>query len=100
MAKKRRKRTSPVECEKAIRITNQLFTVGGLLAILGVMLGSFLQIALIAGIMVLPGFILMLTGYILHNRWVLCPHCGEFLDEDFHMVRKKPECCPKCGEKF
>jgi hypothetical protein len=98
MAKKIKKRTSPVECEKAIRITNLLFTVGGLLAVLGVALGSLLQIALIAAVVVLPGLILMMIGYALHNRWVICPHCGAFLGEESRMIRKKPDCCPACGE--
>lgn len=98
MRKNNKKRTSPVECEKAIRITNYMFSVGGVLAVFGVALGSLLQISLIAAVVVLPGLILMLVGYMLHNRWVLCPHCGAFLGEESRMIRKKPDCCPECGE--
>ena len=96
--KKQKKRTSPVECEKAIQITNYMFNGGGLLAIAGVILGSLLKISLIAAVVVLPGLILMILGYGLHNRWVICPHCGAFLGEESRMVRKKPEYCPECGE--
>lgn len=75
-----------------------MFNGGGLLAIAGVILGSLLKISLIAAVVVLPGLILMMLGYGLHNRWVICPHCGAFLGEESRMVRKKPEYCPECGE--
>lgn len=95
---KSKKRTSPVECEKAIRITNTLFYVGGLMIVGGIIVGSMVEIALIAAVVVVPGVILMLLGYVLHNRWVICPHCGAFLGEESRMLRAKPECCPECGK--
>lgn len=101
MSKKtKKKRKPPIECAKAIHLTNRLFYIGGIVTILGIVIGSQVVSTVVLCLLVFPGIALMAAGYFLHTRWVLCPHCLEYLGEGSKMIRKLPDFCPSCQEEL
>ena len=100
MVKKKTKRSSPVDYRKAQVITIRMFYIGCAMVLAGVIIGNLMEALVLVWLSILPGMAIAGLGYYLHNRWVICPHCGAFLGEDSRMVRKVPECCPKCREEL
>ena len=87
-------------CFRACRYSNRMVIVGVAPAMFGCVLGTAGVPRLLAGILVIAGFAVLLAGFVIGYRFLVCPHCGEPLYDSVRLPDHIPSYCPSCGAKL
>ena len=68
----------------------------------GALLGYAMRVLNVPGAerAALAGYALLLGGWALGVRYVVCPHCGKFLSRFLRLPGDLPGRCPHCGERI
>lgn len=87
-----------MNCFRANQISDWLMCCG----IAGALLGYAMQVLGVpgAGRFALAGYALLLGGWALGVRYVVCPHCGKPLYGFLRLPGDLPGRCPHCGERI
>ena len=76
-----------MDCFRACRYSNRMVIVGVAAAVIGCVLG-------------IAGFAVLLAGFVIGYRFLVCPHCGEPLYDSVRLPDHIPSYCPSCGAKL
>lgn len=89
-----------MDCFRACRYSNRMVIVGVAAAVIGCVLGTAGVPRLLAGILVIAGFAVLLAGFVIGYRFLVCPHCGVPLYDSVRLPDHIPSYCPSCGAKL
>ena len=95
------RRQQEAEMLRAIIGRSKAFFFGGIaVSLIGCILSGAIGSDLLLWIFEIPGFILIIAGYLMNIRRAICPGCGKFIGSMPSLAHRLPERCPHCGRKW